>query len=237
MRPTRRCNSANSQPPISSNLVSTVNGKLFIISAPSGAGKTSLARALIANTSDTRMSVSHTTRQQRSGEVDGEDYHFVDQATFLKMVDNGIFLEFAEVYGNYYGTSRLAVEQLLSAGKNVLLDIDWQGARKVREQMPNAVSISVLPPSIAELERRLRSRGSDSEDVIRSRMQQAMDEMTHCREADFVILNDDFNQALDDLTLILRGESGSIRPLTVNLDELLGQSAADNEIDEVNTAN
>jgi guanylate kinase len=214
-----------------------VNGKLFIISAPSGAGKTSLARALIANTRNTRMSISHTTRQQRAGEVDGEDYYFVDQTTFLEMVEQGVFLEFAEVYGNYYGTSRVAVEQMLAAGDNVLLDIDWQGARKVREQMPSAVCISVLPPSISELERRLRSRGSDSEDVIRSRMQQAMDEMTHCREADFVILNDDFNQALDDLTLILRGESGNIRPLTVNLDQLLNQSAAGDEMKDLKAAN
>lgn len=141
------------------------------------------------------------------------------------MVDEGIFLEYAEVYGNYYGTSRLAVEQMLEDEINVLLDIDWQGARKVREQMPNAISITVLPPSIEELERRLRSRGSDSEDVIQSRMQQAKDEMAHCRESDFIVMNDEFNRALDDLTLILAGESGSIRPLTVDLEQLLsGQS-------------
>lgn len=200
-----------------------MNGKLFIISAPSGAGKTSLARALIANTGNTKMSISHTTRPQRASEVDGEDYFFVDNNCFLEMVEDGVFLEYAHVYGNYYGTSQLAVEEMLQAGYNVLLDIDWQGARKVREQMPHAISISVLPPSIAELERRLRSRGSDTEDVIRSRMQQAMEEMLHCRESDFVVLNDDFNQALDDLTLILRGESDSIRPLSVDLDELLGQ--------------
>jgi guanylate kinase len=198
-----------------------VNGKLFIISAPSGAGKTSLARALLAGNSANRMSISHTTRQRRAGEVDGEDYFFINQKEFLHMVDQGVFLEYAEVYGNYYGTSRLAVENMLAEGLNVLLDIDWQGARKVREQMPEAVSISILPPSIEELERRLRSRGSDSEDVIRSRMQQAMDEMQHCREADHVILNDDFNQALTDLTLILAGESDNIRPLTVDLDEML----------------
>ena len=170
------------------------------------------------------MSISHTTRQRRASEVDGEDYFFIDQKEFLEMVDEGVFLEYAEVYGNYYGTSRVAVEHMLSDGLNVLLDIDWQGARNVREQMPQAISISILPPSVDELERRLRSRGSDSEDVIRSRMQQALDEMQHCREADFVILNDDFNQALDDLTLILAGESDNIRPLTVNLDELLSAS-------------
>jgi guanylate kinase len=199
-----------------------VKGKLFIISAPSGAGKTSLAQALIANSALTKMSISHTTRQQRGGEVDGQDYFFVDQAQFLEMVGQGIFLEYAEVYGNYYGTSRLAVEEMLASGVNVLLDIDWQGARKVRQKMSDAVSISVLPPSVGELERRLRSRGSDSEDVIQSRMRQAMDEMAHCRESDFIILNDEFNQALDDLSQILNGESGSIRALTVDLDQLLG---------------
>lgn len=199
-----------------------MTGRLFIISAPSGAGKTSLAQALIANSKNIRMSISHTTRQRRGGEVDGQDYHFVCQEKFLEMVDDGVFLEYAEVYGNFYGTSRLAVENLLEQGHNVLLDIDWQGARKVREQMDGAVSISVLPPSIEELQRRLRSRGSDSEDVIQSRMKQALDEMKHCRESDFIILNDDFNQALSDLTLILDGESDRIRPLNIDLDQLLG---------------
>lgn len=198
-----------------------VTGKLFIISAPSGAGKTSLAQALIANSANAKMSISHTTRQRRSGEVDGVDYFFVSQPEFLSMTEKGIFLEHAEVYGNYYGTSRNAVEDMLDSGINVLLDIDWQGARLVREQMPEAVSISILPPSIEELERRLRSRGSDSEDVIQSRMRQAYDEMQHSDEADFQILNDDFNQALDDLALILRGESDKLRPLTVNLVSLL----------------
>jgi len=170
------------------------------------------------------MSISHTTRQRRAGEVDGVDYYFVNQVEFLSMVDDGVFLEYAEVYGNYYGTSRLAVEKSLADDIHVLLDIDWQGARLVREQMPDAISISILPPSVAELERRLRSRGSDSDDVIRSRMRQAQDEMQHCRESDFIVLNDDFNQALDDLTLILEGESDRIRPLTVNLDALLADS-------------
>ena len=199
-----------------------MNGKLFIISAPSGTGKTSLARALIANNKDAMMSVSHTTRQKRAGEVDGVDYFFVDQAEFIKMVGDNVFLEHAQVYGNYYGTSKLAVQEMLSRGINVLLDIDWQGARSVREQVPDAVSISILPPSIEELERRLRCRGSDTEDVIRSRMNQAIDEMQHCDEADFIVLNDDFNAALDDLTMILHGQSDSIRALDINLAHLLG---------------
>ncbi len=202
-----------------------MTGKLFIISAPSGAGKTSLARALIANTGNARMSVSHTTRLRRSSETEGVDYYFVTQSEFLKMADEGVFLEYAEVYGNYYGTSRHAVQTMLDEETHVLLDIDWQGARLVRAQMPEAVSISILPPSVEELERRLRSRGSDSEDVIQSRMRQALDEMQHCREADFIVMNDDFNQALNDLTLILAGESDRIRPLAVDLDQLLADSA------------
>ncbi|GAA6139795.1 guanylate kinase [Arenicella sp. 4NH20-0111] len=198
-----------------------VTGKLFIISAPSGAGKTSLARALIANSGNCRMSVSHTTRHRRANEVDGVDYFFTSKDEFLAMTEDGVFLEHAQVYGNYYGTSRLAVEEMLAKGDNVMLDIDWQGARLVRQQMPKAVSISILPPSIDELERRLRSRGSDSADVIAARMQKAYDEMAHCRESDFIVLNDDFNQALRDLTLILDGEGDSIRPLTLDIDALL----------------
>ena len=201
-----------------------MTGKLIIISAPSGAGKTSLARALIANSDNVMMSVSHTTRSKRAGEEDGKDYFFVSQKEFLSMVSDEIFLEYAEVYGNFYGTSRLAVEQMLQQGKYVLLDIDWQGARKVRELMPEAISVSILPPSVEELERRLRSRGSDSESVVQSRMRQAKDEMAHCRESDFIILNDDFNQALDDLSLILRGENDKLRALNVDIDAILAES-------------
>ncbi|MBT8115700.1 MAG: guanylate kinase [Arenicella sp.] len=201
-------------------------GKLFIISAPSGAGKTSLARALIANNANIVMSISHTTRQKRAGETEGEDYYFVDQAEFLNMVDDDLFLEYAQVYGNYYGTSRIVVEQLLASGRNVLLDIDWQGAASVRNIMPGAVSITILPPSVQELERRLRSRGSDSEDVIQSRMRQAMDEMKHCSASDHVVLNDDFNAALADLELIVAGQSDKLRPLSIDLDKLLGAQHA-----------
>jgi len=167
------------------------------------------------------MSVSHTTRQRRADEVHGEDYFFTDQPEFLKMVDQDIFLEYAQVYGNYYGTSKLAVQGFLKKGLNVILDIDWQGARNVRSAIPESVSISVLPPSISELERRLRSRGSDTEDVIQNRMRQAVAEMKHCREADFIVINDQFNDALDDLTLILEGQSDRLRPLTVDIDQLL----------------
>ncbi len=168
------------------------------------------------------MSVSHTTRQRRANEVDGLDYFFVSTEEFIGMTEQGVFLEYAEVYGNYYGTSRLAVEKMLREGINVLLDIDWQGARLVRAQMSDAISVAILPPSVDELERRLRSRGSDSNDVIAGRMQKARDEMAHCREADLIVLNDDFNQALNDLTLILNGESDRIRPLTLDIETLLG---------------
>lgn len=170
------------------------------------------------------MSVSHTTRLIRGGEVHGEDYYFVDLNEFETMVEQGSFLEYAEVYGNYYGTSRVAVDELLKQGKNVLLDIDWQGARKVREQMPGAVSISVLPPSIEELERRLRSRGSDSEDVIASRMHQALNEIAHCKESDFIVLNDDFNEALNELTMIVAGQGDRIRPLNPELQALMNKA-------------
>lgn len=198
-----------------------MTGKLFIISAPSGAGKTSLARALIASDDNCKMSISHTTRQRRANEVDAQDYFFVSKDDFLSMSERGVFLEYAQVYGNYYGTSREAVEEMLAQGINVLLDIDWQGARLVREQMPEAISISILPPSVSELERRLRSRGSDSEDVIAARMQKALDEMAHCHEADHIVLNDDFNDALHDLGLIITGESDKIRPLVLDIDALL----------------
>ncbi|MDG1906349.1 MAG: guanylate kinase [Arenicella sp.] len=197
-------------------------GNLFIVSAPSGAGKTSLAKALIASSEFITMSVSHTTRTKRGGEVHGEDYFFVDQSEFQQMVEEGVFLEYAEVYGNYYGTSSLAVDEMLTKGLNVLLDIDWQGARRVRKKMPDAVSISVLPPSIEELERRLRSRGSDSEDVIQSRMQQALSEMAHCKESDFAVLNDDFNTALSELSLIVAGQGDRIRPLNSHVRSLMG---------------
>ena len=208
------------------NTNSPLAGKLFIISAPSGAGKTSLARALIANSDGTVMSISHTTRVKRRGETEGEDYFFVDKTEFLNMVEKRIFLEYAQVYGNYYGTSRIAVENLLASGMNVLLDIDWQGAARVRQVMQDAVSISVLPPSVQELECRLRRRGSDSEDVIQSRMRQAMDEMQHCTESDFIVLNDDFNDALADLELILAGQSAKLRPLSIDLDEILSAQQA-----------
>jgi guanylate kinase len=185
-------------------------GRLLILSAPSGAGKTSLARALIEAVPDTVMSVSHTTRPRRNGESDSVDYHFVDVATFSGMADEGRFLEFAQVYDHYYGTDREAVLALLEAGKNVVLDIDWQGARQVCKLMSGAISVSIMPPSQGELELRLRRRGQDSDEVIDRRMQQAVDEIRHCAEAEHLVWNDDFDLALKDLVAILSG--GDARP-------------------------
>lgn len=180
--------------------------KLFIISAPSGAGKTTLARGLNDALPDTAFSVSHTTRPQRRNEVHGVDYYFVSEREFREMVDRDEFLEYARVFGNWYGTSKAAVRELMERGKTVLLDIDWQGARKVRSRMPDCGSIFILPPSMAELERRLRSRGQDSDEVIRQRMEQARDEIRHAEEYDFEVVNDDFDRALRELCAIVSGE-------------------------------
>lgn len=180
--------------------------KLFIISAPSGAGKTTLARGLNDALPDTAFSVSHTTRPQRRKEVHGVDYYFVSEREFREMVDRDEFLEYARVFGNWYGTSKAAVRELMEQGKTVLLDIDWQGARKVRSRMPDCGSIFILPPSMAELEHRLRSRGQDSDEVIRQRMEQARDEMRHAEEYDFEVVNDDFDRALRELCAIVSGE-------------------------------
>lgn len=189
------------------------HGRLFIISAPSGAGKTTLAKGLVDELDDTVLAVSHTTRARRPGEVDGIDYFFVDRARFEAMVAGDEFLEYAEVFGNLYGTSRAEVDRLLAAGRNVLLDIDWQGARKVRQRLPAALSIFVMPPSSEELERRLRARGQDAEDVIARRMQQAEDEMSHCGEYDYQVVNEDLQKAMAALREIVSGrmaESGKV---------------------------
>lgn len=179
---------------------------LFIISAPSGAGKTTLARGLNEALPNTAFSISHTTRPQRRNETHGVDYYFVSEHEFREMVDRGEFLEHARVFGNWYGTSKAAVRSLMEQGKTVLLDIDWQGARDVRRKMPDCGSIFILPPSTEELEHRLRSRGQDSDEVIAQRMEQARDEMRHADEYDFVVVNDDFERALQALCAIVSGE-------------------------------
>ncbi|MCL7941503.1 guanylate kinase [Halomonas sp. ATCH28] len=174
-------------------------GTLFIVSAPSGAGKTSLVRELIESLDGIQVSVSHTTRERREGEVDGVNYHFVDVPAFEAMIEHGDFFEYARVFDNYYGTSRRNVEAMLAAGQDVILEIDWQGARQVRHQLPDAVSVFILPPSRDELERRLASRGTDEHAVIARRMRDAVDEMTHHDEYDYLVINDDFTTALREL--------------------------------------
>lgn len=180
-------------------------GRLFVIAAPSGAGKTSLVRALMEREPGLRFSISYTTRPQRPNEVDGRDYYFVTKDEFERMVDAGSFLEHARVFDNYYGTARQPVEAALAAGQDLILEIDWQGAGQIRTAMSESVSIFILPPSRAELERRLRGRGTDADEVIRRRLDDAAADMTHWREFDFVVVNDDFDRALQELQEIVDG--------------------------------
>lgn len=179
-------------------------GNLFIITAASGAGKTSLVKALLAKDSHIKLSISHTTRQPRPMEQNGVHYHFVDDATFLKMLEDGAFLESAHVHGARYGTSQAGVDAALAAGQDVILEIDWQGAAQVREIYPNAISIFILPPSVETLAERLNNRGQDSAEVIAKRVAAAREEMRHLVEFDYVTINDDFDVALHDLLAIVR---------------------------------
>ncbi|MBK1716210.1 guanylate kinase [Thiocystis violacea] len=200
------------------------DGILFIVSAPSGAGKTSLVKALLARDPGLSLSVSCTTRRARDGERDGVHYHFLDRDRFRAEIDQGAFLEHAEVFGNLYGTRAADVGRHLESGRDLILEIDWQGARQVRKRFPAAVGVFVLPPSIAELENRLRGRGTDSEAVIAGRMTQARDEMAHFAEYDYLVVNDRFETALDALAAITLAERQRLsrqRPrLAVLLDQL-----------------
>ena len=179
----------------------SVQGNLFILSAPSGAGKSSLIKALLSQPSPRLMqvSVSHTTRDPRPGEVDGEHYHFVSKQAFKQQISAKKFYEYAEVFGNYYGTSEVAIDEQLEKGIDVFLDIDWQGAQQVRMRKPNVTTIFICPPSKKVLEERLRSRGQDNEEIIQSRMAQAKSECSHYHEFDYIIINDNFEQASIDL--------------------------------------
>lgn len=176
---------------------------LYVVAAPSGGGKTSLIAALLERNDGIRLSVSHTTRKPRPGEVDGQHYHFVNEAAFLKLIEQGAFLEHARVFDHYYGTGREAVEKQLADGYNVVLDIDWQGARQVREAFPACRSIFIVPPSLQELQRRLAGRGTDDAEVIRRRMRDARAEISHWDEFDDLVINDDFDVALADLEAII----------------------------------
>jgi guanylate kinase len=180
-----------------------MSGSLFVVTAPSGAGKTSLVRALLERTQDLQLSISHTTRSPRDGETEGVDYYFVDEARFHAMAESNEFLEYAHVFGNYYGTSETWVKDRLRQGIDILLELDWQGAVEIRRLMPEAIGIFILPPSRKTLEERLRKRGTDSEGNILRRLSQARDEMSHYGEADYLIFNDDFDRALDELSAVI----------------------------------
>lgn len=181
-----------------------MSGTLFIVTAPSGAGKTTLVKGLLERDASVHLSISYTTRTPRPGEADGREYHFVDVAKFRELRDRGEFLEWAEVHGNYYATSRVWLQAQIEAGRDMLLEIDWQGAQQVRKAFPGAVGVFVLPPSTEELERRLRGRGTDSEDVIGRRLLAARGEMRHVAEFDYVIINNELPAALDDLVAVVR---------------------------------
>ncbi len=181
-------------------------GSLFIISAASGAGKTSLLDALVSSVPNIEVSVSHTTRARRAGEQDGVHYHFVTPAKFEEMLENGVFLEQANVFGNMYGTSQQWVEDKLASGADILLEIDWQGAQQVRKLLPDSVGIFILPPSREALRQRLVGRGQDDPNIIAARMEKATNEMSHYCEFDYVVINDDFQEAVQDLTAIIRAQ-------------------------------
>jgi len=178
-------------------------GTLFVISAPSGAGKTSLVQALLDQDKKIKVSVSYTTRPMRPGEENGVNYHFVDHSAFQSMIDNNEFLEHAEVFGNFYGTSRSWIAEQLEKGDDLILEIDWQGAEQVRKLMPDCVSIFILPPSRETLLQRLTNRGQDDQSIIEQRMSEAVSEMSHYDDSDYVVINDDFDVALDDLKTIV----------------------------------
>ena len=202
------------------NARSTRRGSLFVIAAPSGAGKTSLVKAVLDRDPSLRVSISHTTRKQRPSEVPGQHYHFIDVDEFKRLRDAGEFLEHAQVFDNFYGTGRAQVEALRDAGHDVILEIDWQGAQQVRKAQPDCKTVFILPPSRLELENRLRNRNTDSDQVIERRLQDAVTDMSHFAEFDCVIVNDDFETAVAQLLEILRGggtEYGAKRPALMPL--------------------
>lgn len=183
-----------------------MSGLLFVITAPSGAGKSSLIDALLKEDPRLKLSVSYTTRAPRSGEMNGREYHFVDGQTFIAMLEQGEFLESAEVHGNRYGTSQAVIRDALARGQDLVLEIDWQGAQQVRRLYPDCVGVFILPPSVVELDRRMRARGQDTDAVIRRRLASAEEEISHAPEFDYVIINKDFDEAKQDLQAIIRVE-------------------------------
>jgi len=206
-------------------------GRLFVIAAPSGAGKTSLVRALMECEPGLRFSISYTTRSQRPTERNGRDYFFVGRDEFERMVAAGEFLEHARVFDNYYGTARRPVEDALAGGQDLILEIDWQGAAQIRNALPECVSIFILPPSRPELERRLRGRGTDTEEVIQRRLRDAASDMTHWREFDHVVVNDDFATAVTQLQAIVAGQGEATRKDRAGLEELAAALTEGREAD------
>ncbi|MDD5175854.1 MAG: guanylate kinase [Sterolibacterium sp.] len=197
-----------------------MSGTLFIVSAPSGAGKTTLVRELLTRDQRVHLSISYTTRSPRQGERDGRDYHFISVAEFGSMRNRGDFLESAEVHGNFYGTSRVWLEREIAAGRDILLEIDWQGAQQVRRFFPGAVSIFILPPSLAELERRLRGRGTDDDETIARRHLAALAEMRHVNEFEYVIINNELAEALSDLVAAVHASRLRLAPQQARHPEL-----------------
>jgi guanylate kinase len=201
-------------------------GHLYVIAAPSGAGKTSLVKALLAAEPQLALSVSHTTRPPRPNELDGREYHFVTPEVFAQRVLADDFLEHAQVFDNHYGTGREQVEAQLAAGRNVILEIDWQGARQVRQARPDTRSIFILPPSLATLRQRLEGRATDSPQVIARRLADAQGDMSHCLEFDYAVINDNFDRALADLQHIIAGHGASLRADRAELAPLLANLLA-----------
>jgi guanylate kinase len=189
--------------------VTKSTARLFVIAAPSGAGKTTLVRALVTRHPELHFSISYTTRSKRRNEADGVDYLFVDKDEFERLRDAGALLEYAEVFDNYYGTSHEQVGQHLDAGHNVVLEIDWQGAEQVRKSMPECITIFIMPPSVTELERRLRSRRTDSDRVINRRLRDALSDMSHWGDFDYVVINDDLESAVAELEAVFAGQGAS----------------------------
>jgi guanylate kinase len=202
---------------------STHRGRLFVIAAPSGAGKTSLVKALLQRKPELHVSISYTTRKMRPTEEDGREYHFISVADFQRLVDQGLLLEYAQVFDNHYGTGRRPVETELGQGNNVVLEIDWQGAQQVRRAMPECATIFILPPSRQSLEERLKNRRTDSEEVIARRLRDAVGDMSHWNEFDYAVVNDDFEKAVNDLVSIVEGRDGHLDARRPELQGLLAE--------------
>ena len=201
-------------------------GRLFVIAAPSGAGKTSLVKALLERKPELHVSISYTTRPRRPTEEDGREYHFVSVGDFQRLQQQGQFLEYAQVFDNFYGTGRRPVETELARGNHVILEIDWQGAQQVRRSLPECVTVFILPPSRSSLEERLRNRRTDSEQVIARRLQDAVGDMSHWNEFDYVVINDHFEKALADLVSIVEGPGERLKPDRPEVRQLLAELLA-----------